>query len=162
MLTGGSPTTPPTSPSPSPSPSTPPANTNLLAGRTLTETSHADVYSVSRANDGDPNSYWESANNAFPQSLGADLGSQTTVSRLVLRLPAGWGARTETLSVLTSTDGNTWSTAKASAGYGFDPATGNTVTVAFPAASARHLRVTFTGNTGWPAAQLSDIQAYAS
>ncbi len=154
VLTGSTPTTTPTT--------TPPANPNLLAGRTLTETSHADVYAVSRANDGDPNSYWESANNAFPQSLSADLGTQATVSRLVLRLPAGWGARTETLSVLTSTDGSSWTTTKASAGYGFDPATGNTVTVSFPGAAARHLRVTFTGNTGWPAAQLSDIQAYAS
>ncbi|MER5862282.1 discoidin domain-containing protein [Kitasatospora sp. NPDC002040] len=158
MLTGGNPTTPPTSTPPT----TPPANQNLLAGRTLTATSHADVYSESRANDGDPNSYWESANNAFPQSLSADLGSQSTVGRLVLRLPAGWGARTETLSVLTSTDGTNWTTAKASAGYGFDPATGNTVTVAFPGASARYLRVTFTGNTGWPAAQLSDLQAFSS
>ncbi|WP_407992160.1 discoidin domain-containing protein [Kitasatospora sp. CMC57] len=143
-------------------PTTPPANPNLLAGRTLTETSNADVYTVSRANDGDPNSYWESANNDFPQSLSADLGGQTTVGRLVLRLPAGWGARTETLSVLTSIDGSAWTTVKGPAGYGFDPATGNTVTVTFPGAAARHLRVTFTCNTGWPAAQLSDIQAYAS
>ncbi len=47
-------------------------------------------------------------------------------------------------------------------GYTFDPATGNTVTVNLPANSTRYLRLTVTGNTGWPAGQLSELQAFTS
>ena len=50
----------------------------------------------------------------------------------------------------------------ASAGYTFNPATGNTVTITFPATRQRYLRLTFTGNTGWPAGQVSEYEVYAS
>ncbi|MFZ3551553.1 discoidin domain-containing protein [Streptomyces sp. 4.24] len=65
--------------------------------------------------DGDAGSYWESNNSSFPQSLTVDLGATQTVGRLVLKLPASWGTRTQTLSVLGSTDNAAWSTLKAAA-----------------------------------------------
>ena len=43
----------------------------------------------------------------------------------------------------------------------FNPATGNTVTITFQGTSQRYLRLTFTGNTGWPAGQLSELEVYA-
>ncbi|SEF57459.1 Pectate lyase superfamily protein [Actinacidiphila yanglinensis] len=143
---------------------TPPADGNLAKGRPATDTGHADVYTASNAVDGDANSYWESTDNAFPQSLTVDLGSAQGVGRLVLKLPpaSAWATRTETLSVLGSTDGSTFTTLKASAGYTFDPASGNTATVSLSSASTRYLRLTFTANTGWPAGQLSELEAYAS
>ncbi len=49
-----------------------------------------------------------------------------------------------------------------SAGYTFDPATGNTVTINLPATSTRYLRLNVTGNTGWPAAQLSEFQVFGA
>ena len=49
----------------------------------------------------------------------------------------------------------------ASADYTFNPSTGNTVTVTFPATSVRYLKLTFTANTGWPAGQLSELLVYA-
>ncbi|MYS24912.1 F5/8 type C domain-containing protein, partial [Streptomyces sp. DvalAA-14] len=100
--------------------------------------------------------------NAFPQSLTVDLGSAKTVGRLVLKLPAGWGARTENLSVLGSTNNSSYTTLKASAGYTFDPGSADTVTVGLTPTSTRYLRLTFTANTGWPAGQLSELEAYAS
>ncbi|MFF1869287.1 discoidin domain-containing protein [Streptomyces sp. CB03911] len=162
--TGGPTGTPTTTPPTTTPPTTPPANTNLLAGKSLTATSTVDVYGANKANDGDANSYWESAANAFPQSLTADLGASTAVGRLVLKLPpaTAWATRTETLSVLASTDGTNWTTVKASAGYTFNPATGNTVTVSVPGTTARYLKLSFTGNTGWAAAQLSEFEAYTS
>ncbi|WP_261991876.1 hypothetical protein [Streptomyces sp. OR43] len=39
---------------------------------------------------------------------------------------------------------------------------GDRATVTLPGTSARYLRLTFTGNTGWPAAQLSELEAYTS
>ncbi|MFG3282421.1 discoidin domain-containing protein [Streptomyces sp. NPDC048111] len=156
---------PPSSPPPSsPPPSSPPADPDLAKGRPVTETSHTQVYDAAKAVDGDATSYWESANNAFPQSITVDLGSVRAVGRLVLKLPpaTAWGARTQTLSVLGSADGGAYGQLVASRGYNFDPATGNQVAIALPAGtSTRYLRLTVTANTGWPAAQFSEFEAYA-
>ena len=143
---------------------TTPPNVNLALNRPITETSHADVYGAPNAVDGNANTYWESANNAFPQSLTVDLGSAQSVSRVVLKLPpaAAWQTRTQTVAVLGSTTGSSYATLSAAAGRTFNPATGNTVTITFPATSQRYLRLTFTGNTGWPAGQVSEYEVYAS
>ncbi|MFY1597560.1 discoidin domain-containing protein [Micromonospora sp. WMMD737] len=158
---GGGPTTPPPT---TPPPTTPPPTGNLALGRPAAATSHADVYVAANAVDGNPNTYWESANNAFPQSLTVDLGADRTVSRVVLKLPpsSAWQTRTQTLSVLGSTNGSSFTTLKASAGHTFNPATGNTVTVTFAATSQRYLRLTFTGNSSWPAGQLSEFEVHSS
>ncbi|MCZ4610326.1 glycosyl hydrolase family 28-related protein [Streptomyces sp. Lzd4kr] len=136
---------------------------NLAKGRPATATGSQDVYTPGKAVDGDANSYWESGNNAFPQSLTVDLGSREAVRRLVLKLPpsSAWGARTQTVTVLGSTDGSNFSTVVGPTGYRFDPATGNTVTIALPAGTGlRHLRLSVSANTGWPAAQFSEVEAY--
>ncbi|WP_328695091.1 discoidin domain-containing protein [Streptomyces sp. NBC_00342] len=164
---GGSGPTDPTDPPTDPTdpPTDPPAETgNLAQGRNVTESGHADVYSASRAVDGDANSYWESTNNAFPQTITVDLGAAKSIKRLVLKLPpaAAWATRTQTLSVSGSTDNNSFNSLKGSAGYTFNPSSGNKATVTLPGTSARYLRLTFTGNTGWPAAQLSEVEAYTS
>lgn len=106
---------------------------------------------------------WESTNNAFPQSLTVDLGSNQAVRRLVLKLPpsSAWGARTQTITVQGSTDGSSYSTVVGSQGYRFDPATGNTATVSLPGnTNLRWLRLTVSANTGWPAGQFSEVEAY--
>ncbi|SED52063.1 F5/8 type C domain-containing protein [Streptomyces sp. PAN_FS17] len=136
---------------------------NLAKGRPATATGSQDVYTPGKAVDGDANSYWESGNNAFPQSLTVDLGSREAVRRLMLKLPpsSAWGARTQTVTVLGSTDGSNFSTVVGATGYRFDPATGNTVTVALPGGTGlRHLRLSVSANTGWPAAQFSEVEAY--
>jgi hypothetical protein len=140
------------------------AGGNLAAGRPVTATSHTQTYVAANAVDRNAHSYWESANHAFPQSITVDLGSARSVSRVVLKLPplSVWQARTQTLSVLGSTDGSSYSTIVGSAGHRFDPATGNTATITFAATSRRYLRLTFTANTGWPAGQLSEFEVYAS
>ncbi|MDT0388126.1 discoidin domain-containing protein [Streptomyces sp. DSM 41921] len=138
---------------------------NLARGRPATATGSQDVYSPAKAVDGDANTYWESANHAFPQALTVDLGAREAVRRLVLKLPpqSAWQARTQTLSVQGSADGSAWSTVVAAKDYRFDPAGGNTVTIALPdGTSLRHLRLQVTANTGWPAAQFSEVEAYLS
>ncbi|WP_443074294.1 discoidin domain-containing protein [Streptomyces sp. NBC_01462] len=158
---GGTP--PPTDP-PTDPPTEPPTDptVNLAKNRPVTETSHTDVYPASNTVDGNANTYWESANNAFPQSVTVDLGASKAVRRVVLKLPpaSAWAGRTQTLSILGSTDNTAYTTLKSSAAYTFDPASGNTATVTLPGSSTRYLRVTLTGNTGWPAAQLSELEAY--
>ncbi|MET8081946.1 discoidin domain-containing protein [Streptomyces sp. NPDC005303] len=140
----------------------PDPNRNLAKGRPATATGSQDVYTPGKAVDGDANSYWESANNAFPQSWTVDLGSAEPVRRLVLKLPpqSAWQARTQTVTVLGSTDGSTYNTVVGAQGYRFDPATGNTATVTLPGASLRYLRLSVSANTGWPAGQFSEVEAY--
>jgi len=137
-------------------------NTNLAAGKSTSESSHNDIYVSGNVTDADQNSYWESANNAFPQWVQVDLGSAQSASRVVLQLPATWGTRNQTLSVQGSTNGTSWTDAKASASYAFNPAANNTVTITFPATTQRYFRLNITANTGWPAAQISAFQVWNS
>jgi parallel beta-helix repeat protein len=139
-------------------------STNLSLNQPASSSGHAQAYVPGNAEDGDPSTYWESTNNAFPQWLQVDLGSAKSFSRIVLDLPpsSSWSTRTQTLSVQGSTDGSSFSTIVGSAGYTFNPSTGNTVTITFLSTSARYVRLNVTANTGWPAGQLSEFQVWSS
>ncbi|WP_336212375.1 discoidin domain-containing protein [Nonomuraea sp. LPB2021202275-12-8] len=131
------------------------ADTNLAAGKTATASGHSDVYRAANVTDGNQATYWESANNAFPQWVQVDLGSTATVNGLTLKLPTGWPSRTQTLTVQGSANGTSFTTIKPSATYTFAPAA--TVAVS---ASTRYVRLQFTANTGWPAGQLAEFEVY--
>ncbi|WP_229068410.1 CARDB domain-containing protein [Actinoplanes sp. DH11] len=135
---------------------------NLAAGKPASASGSLGAQPASAVTDGNQQSYWESPNNAFPQWVQVDLGSAVAVDQVVLKLPAAtaWATRTQTIGVQGSTGGSTFSTLSASAGRVFDPASGNTVTVNFAAATVRHVRVAITANTGWPAGQLAELEVY--
>jgi hypothetical protein len=114
-----------------------PSPTDLAARRLTSESSHTDVYPSSNVTDGSQGSYRESANTPFPQRAQVDLGSARSASRVVLQLPAAWGARAQTLTLGGSTDGTTFTPLKSSAAHTFDPGAKNTVTLTFPAAAQR-------------------------
>ncbi|MFD8500866.1 CARDB domain-containing protein [Amycolatopsis sp. NPDC059657] len=143
-----------------PTPAPPAAPAGLVADKTLSASSALPGYPVGNAGDGDQNTYWESANNAFPQWLQADLGAATAVNRVVLKLPAAWGARRQTLGVQASANGTAFTEVVALAGQDFTPAAGNTVSLTFSTTATRYLRLNITGNTGWPAAQISEFEVY--
>ncbi|MDX6355073.1 MAG: hypothetical protein QOF98_1976, partial [Streptomyces sp.] len=153
-------TTPPTTPSATPTT----APVNLAKGHTATASSTVQTYTAANAVDGNASTYWESASNAFPQTLTVDLGAAHSVGKVTLKLPpvTDWGSRTETLSVLGSTDNSTWSTLKSSTGVTLNAASGNTATLTFTAANARYVRLSITANTGWTAGQISELEVYAS
>jgi PKD repeat protein len=136
------------------------STTNLALGKTITASSSNGGFPATNANDDNTSSYWESNNNAFPQWIQVDLTAPTSVSSVTLKLPSTWGARTQTLSVLGSSDGTNFTTLSPSAGRVFDPATGNSVGISFTAATVRYVRVNITANTGWPAGQLSEFQIF--
>jgi hypothetical protein len=112
--------------------------------------------------DGNTSSYWEGAT-GFPAYVTVDLGSAQSIGSVVLNLPpsASWGARTETFSVQGSTNGTTFTDIVASAAHGFDPATGNTVTLTFTSTSTRYVRINITANTGGSSGQLSELSVFA-
>jgi len=140
------------------------ANTNLALNQPATASGYTQNYVPANAVDGNTSTYWESTDNAFPQWFQVDLGSATSVSRIVMDLPpsTAWATRTQTITVQGSTDGTNYTTLAASAGYTFNPATGNTATITFTPSSVRYIKLTFTANTGWPAGQLSELQVFAS
>jgi alpha-1,3-glucanase-like protein/F5/8 type C domain-containing protein/HYDIN/CFA65/VesB family protein/centrosomal CEP192-like protein len=132
------------------------SNTNLAAGKPTSESSHTQAFQSGNVTDGNQDTYWESANNAFPQWVQVDLGSAQSASRVVLQLPASWGARDETLSVLGSADGTNFTTVVLSATYSLAP----TATITFAATTQRYFRLNITANTGWPAGQVSEFQVW--
>ncbi|MFG2379115.1 discoidin domain-containing protein [Streptomyces sp. NPDC048504] len=143
----------------------PSSTTNLALHQPTSESSHTQSYASGNATDSDANTYWESANNAFPQWIQVDLGAVTGVKRIVLRLPpaAAWAARTQTISVQGGTDAGTSTQLLASAGYTFDPATGNTATLTLPSTvTTRYVRLNITANNGWPAGQVSELQVFGA
>jgi hypothetical protein len=143
----------------------PPASTDLAQNAPVSASSTQSGYPATNAADGNTTSYWESQDGtSYPQTITADLGSATSISRIVLDLPpsSAWSTRTETLSVLGSANGNSYSTLAASATYTFNPATGNSVTITFTATSVRYVELQFTANSGWTAAQLSELAVFTS
>ncbi|WHM29366.1 discoidin domain-containing protein [Streptomyces sp. BPPL-273] len=136
------------------------SSANLAANRTLTASSSTGAYTAGNGNDGNRATYWESANNALPQWIQADLGSSRRVDRVVLRLPDGWGARSQTLKIQSSENGSDFGDLTAAKAYTFDAAGGQSATIAFDATTTRHVRVLVTANTGQPAAQISELEVY--
>jgi hypothetical protein len=141
------------------------STTDLALNRPATASSDFQNYVPSNVTDGNASTYWESTDGAgYPQTITVDLGSVQSVGSVTLDLPpsSAWSTRTETLSVLGSANGSSFSQLVGSAGYTFNPSTGNTATISLPSGtSARYVQLSFTGNTGWSAAQLSEFQVYA-
>jgi F5/8 type C domain/Abnormal spindle-like microcephaly-assoc'd, ASPM-SPD-2-Hydin len=137
---------------------------NLALNQPATASGYTQTYVPANAVDGNTSTYWESTDNDFPQWLQVDLGSTQSFSSIVLDLPpsTAWSTRTQTLSILGSNDDSTFTTIVASAGYTFNPSTGNTVTITFPSVSYRYVQLDFTANTGWPAGQVSEFQVWSS
>ncbi len=135
---------------------------NLSLGKTATASSANGAYVAGNLNDGNQATYWESANNSFPQWAQIDLATSVSIDQVVLKLPTGWGSRTQTLSLQGSTNGSGFATIVSSAPYTFNPASGNTVTINFTAFTTRYVRVNITANSGWPAAQLSELEIYGA
>lgn len=134
---------------------------NLALGKTLNASSYNQTYVASNANDGNVNTYWEGGAGAYPATLTADLGSSQSVYKVVLKLNSSWEARTQNLSVLTSTDNATY-TNRASGSYTFNPSNNNTVTITFTETSARYIRLSFTSNTGAVGAQVAEFEIYGT
>jgi hypothetical protein len=140
------------------------ATTNLALDQPATAGSDYQTFVPSNVTDGNASTYWESTDGAgYPQTITVDLGSVQSIGSITLDLPpsSAWSTRTETLSVLGSSTGSSFSQIVGSAGYTFDPGTGNTATISLPSGTtARYVQLSFTGNTGWSAAQLSEFEVF--
>ncbi|MGY1577543.1 CARDB domain-containing protein [Streptomyces sp. MN13] len=132
---------------------------NLALGRPVTTSGAHGGYPASNVTDGSQASYWEGPAGSFPQWVQIDLGGTVDVDEVVLKLPASWETRKETVSLQGSADGKDFSSLSASASRTFDPSSGNTVSLDVTA-ETRYVRVQVSANTGWNASQLSEVEIY--
>ena len=132
---------------------------NLALGKAIAENGHTQTYVATNANDGNTATYWEGA--GFTSLLTVDLGSAQSISSVKVKLNPTWGARTQTIAVLGSTDNvNFTTTLKASALYSFDSAGNNVVTITFTGTSTRYVRLSITTNSGAVAGQVAEFEIY--
>src|SRR6202044_1374878 len=140
------------------------SNTNLALNTSVSASSYTQTYVPANAVDGNTSSYWEGTNGAWPTTFTVNLGSTESLSSLVIDLPpsSAWQTRTQTLSVLGSTNGSSYSTLVGSATYTWNPSTGNTVTIPLPSGTSdQYLELSFTANSVQNGAQASEILIYA-
>lgn len=136
-----------------------PALTNVALHQPITASSATSGFAATNANDGSTSTYWESADGTWPSTLVVDLGTSDAISSVVVDLPSGWPTRTQTLSVLGSTDENTWTTLVASATYTWDSADSNAVTIDLPSGTSdRYVELDFTANDVQNGAQVAELQ----
>ncbi|KOG34877.1 MULTISPECIES: CARDB domain-containing protein [Streptomyces] len=136
------------------------AEPNLALGRSVTAGGAHGAYPARNVTDGSQQSYWEGPAGSFPQWVQIDLGAAVGVDRVTLKLPTGWEARSEAVGVLGSTDGSTFTTLSAPRSRAFDPSAANAVDIDLTSATTRYLRIQVDSNTGWNAAQLSEVEVY--
>jgi hypothetical protein len=135
---------------------------NLAKGARVRANNHIYDFIAENAVDGDVRTYWEGAANAYPDEITIDLGAPHALQAMRLKLNPQriWQARTQVFSILGSADGADFTTIVHAAGYRFDPAAGaNTVTVPL-AATAMHLRLSFTANDGATGAQIAEWEVF--
>lgn len=140
----------------------PSAPTNLAYGKYSKSNNHIYEFTSDKAFDGEVLSYWEGGANAYPNLLSVDLGAPRDVGKLVLRLNPKriWSARTQNIEVLTSADGETFTTVVPAKDYDFDPIdSDNSVTIPL-GGKAQHWQLKFTSNTEATAGQLAELEIF--
>ncbi|HEX3515496.1 MAG TPA: discoidin domain-containing protein [Trebonia sp.] len=139
------------------------SNTNLALNAAVTASSYTQTYVPANAVDGNVNTYWEATNGAWPSTFAVNLGSAKSLGSIVVDLPpsSAWQTRTQTLSVLGSANGSSYSTLVGSATYTWNPSTGNTVTIPLPSGTSdQYIRLSFTANSVQNGAQMSELEIF--
>ena len=139
---------------------------DLAANGPATASSTMQNYVAANVVDGNPNTYWESLDgSAFPQTLTVNLGEVTTVGRFDFHLPqvSGWNERTETFTILGSTNGTDFFTIEPSAVYTFNAnsSSDDSASLTITPVHTRYIELYFSATAGWPAAQLGELDAYS-
>lgn len=132
---------------------------NLALGRPVTASGVHGEYVATHVTDGNQASSWEGPAGAFPQWVQVDLGGKADLDDVVLKLPASWEPRNETVSLQGSADGENFFSLAAGSVKSLSRDSGNTVTLDIEG-EARYLRVQVGGNTGWNDAQLSEVEIH--
>jgi len=135
---------------------------NLALHKSVSADANTQLYYDINAVDGNVNTYWEGASNAYPNTLTVDLGETLSIKIIRIRLNPEpiWTTRIQTFSITGSLDGEEYSTIVDSADYTFDPLEANTVTIYFDPVSVKYVRLEFTANSGAPGGQVGEFEVY--
>jgi len=137
-------------------------STDLALNQPVTASSTTSGFPASNAVDGNTSTYWESSDGTWPSTLTVDLGTADSLSSVAIALPSTWPTRTQTLSVLGSTDDSSWTTLVASATYTWSSSSSNDVSITLPSGiSDRYVELDFTANDVQNGAQVAEFGVYA-
>lgn len=135
---------------------------NLALGADISSSGHTMYFTAENAVDGDVLTYFEGAANAYPNLLTVNLGRPQNVGEMKIHLNPRrlWQDRKQTIEVLTSDNGNDYSTAVASAEYQFSSEDNqNTATIEVNK-KAQYIRLSFTANTEATGAQVAEWEIF--
>jgi hypothetical protein len=139
------------------------STTNLAFNAPVSASGNTQSYGPANAVDGNTSTYWEATNGAWPSTITVNLGSVHTLGSITIDLPpsTAWSTRTQTLSVLGSANGSSFTTLVGSATYAWSPSTGNTVTIQLPSGTSdQYVELSLTANSVQNGAQASEILVY--
>ena len=138
------------------------SNPDLALNESVTASSATSGFPATNAIDGNTSTYWESTDGTWPSTLTVNLGSAQTLGDVVIDLPSTWPTRTQTLSVLGSTNDSTWTTLVSSSTYTWSSSNGNSVTIALPSGTSdQYVELDFTANDVQNGAQVAEFGVYA-
>jgi F5/8 type C domain-containing protein len=128
----------------------------------LHDVAHSSSYlnttsSATQAVDGDQNTVWES-NHTLPASITVYLNQPSIINQIVLKLPLLWGAKTETVQILGSSDNVNFTQIVAPTSYSISP----TATIAINPVIYQYIRVVISSNSQTDSAQLSELEVYGT
>ncbi|MGN1040466.1 MAG: discoidin domain-containing protein, partial [Candidatus Fimimonas sp.] len=136
---------------------------SLTTSKPASASEHEDVYDLTKVNDGDPLTYFESKKGVFPAYIQIDMGNVERVKYINIHLPPLllWETRTQEIEILGSVDGVTFKTVVAKAVYEFDPTTGNMVCLVLDVpVEMRYIKLVYTSNSTGYGAQISELYVY--
>ncbi|MDD3819603.1 MAG: discoidin domain-containing protein [Actinomycetota bacterium] len=135
---------------------------NLALHKPVSADSYTQVYYDMNAVDGNVDTYWEGASNAYPNTLIVDLEEVVSIKAVRIKLNPRpvWTTRVQTFSISGSLDGEEYTTIVDSTDYTFDPMRSNTVTIYFDPVNVRYVKLEFTANSGAPGGQIGELEIY--
>ncbi|MDQ1725578.1 MAG: hypothetical protein QOG52_2606, partial [Frankiaceae bacterium] len=131
--------------------------TDQALGKAISANTTTLSFVATNANDGNLTTYWEG--NGYPSTLTVAMGSNVTISSVVVKLnPASsWGTRTQTIEVLGRDQaGTAYTQLKAPTLYTFTSGS-NVVTIPV-SATAADVRINITTNSGAGGGQVAELQ----
>lgn len=138
---------------------------NLALGKPITQNGSTQIYQCRNAVDGDRFTYWEGAQEDYPNLITVDLEEVKTLSGfgILLNPRQIWSARTQDVEIQGSPDGETFETLLPCRTVEFDPLTDNRCYLPLEEnVQTRYVRFVFTANTGAKAGQAAEVEIYGA
>ena len=136
---------------------------NLALGKPITQNGSTQIYQCRNAVDGDRYTYWEGAQEDYPNIITVDLEELKFISGfgILLNPRQIWSARTQDVEIQVSDDGESFTTLLPSQAVEFDPLTDNRCYLPLEEeTNARFVRFVFTANSGAKAGQAAEVEIY--